>query len=266
MRLIEMFTCSKTGNEKLNEDVVYFDGNFAAVIDGATSKSGVVINGITEGKFASQTVSQLLKKVDAHLSPQEIVIHLSNGLREASLDMGFPQKPSAVITVYNDIRKELFTYGDCPYKINGKVYPNIKVNDIEIARQRATIIKNALDNGLSIADIQEDDIGRKIIVQKLIDEAETKANLRGDGGYPVLNGDEPIEKYITVHSIHSASEIIITSDGYPEIFPTLKQTEENLFALLKKDPLCINELCGTKGVMAGNISYDDRSYMRFMVE
>ena len=33
-------------------------------------------------------------------------------------------------------------------------------------------------------------------------------------------------------------------------------------ALLDTDPLCINEYLATKGVMEGNVSFDDRAYVR----
>jgi glycerophosphoryl diester phosphodiesterase len=59
--------------------------------------------------------------------------------------------------------------------------------------------------------------------------------------------------------------IILASDGYPELFDTLEETERYLFQMLTKDPLCIHELRGTKGVRPGNQSFDDRSYISFRV-
>jgi hypothetical protein len=49
------------------------------------------------------------------------------------------------------------------------------------------------------------------------------------------------------------------------IVSVLAETEKYLFNLLDKDPLCIHELRGTKGVINGNQSFDDRSYISFYV-
>jgi len=39
-------------------------------------------------------------------------------------------------------------------------------------------------------------------------------------------------------------------------------SEELLARLLAEDPLCIGPLKGTKGVALGNVSFDDRAYLR----
>lgn len=266
MKLIEMFTCSKAGKEDLNEDAVYFGENIVAVIDGVTSKSGKTIDGIAEGRFAAQTLLKLLDDVDAQLSPFEIISFLSEGLRKEASKKNYPQKPSAVVTIYNNLRKELFSYGDCPYKIGNQDYKNAKDLDREIAKKRASIIKDALKKGATIEDIRKNDIGRKAIVPELVGKTNEKANFLGEGGFPVVNGDKPIKEYIVIHKILPNTQIVITSDGYPKILSTLSATEDNLLELLKKDPLCIEELCGTKCVAEGNVSYDDRSYIRFLTE
>ena len=56
--------------------------------------------------------------------------------------------------------------------------------------------------------------------------------------------------------------VVLASDGYPRILPTLAASEEALAGLLAADPLCIGPLCGTKGVRPGNVSFDDRAYVR----
>jgi hypothetical protein len=57
-------------------------------------------------------------------------------------------------------------------------------------------------------------------------------------------------------------DLVLASDGYPEILPTLAETEARLAELLAEDPSCVGVLRGTKGVMAGQISFDDRAYLR----
>ena len=58
------------------------------------------------------------------------------------------------------------------------------------------------------------------------------------------------------------SQVVITSDGYPRILPSLQQSEDLLARLLAEDPLCIGPLRSTKGVKPGNASFDDRAYLR----
>jgi hypothetical protein len=58
-------------------------------------------------------------------------------------------------------------------------------------------------------------------------------------------------------------EIILASDGYPELLGTLAESEEALAAALAADPLRIYARHpGTKAVAAGARSFDDRSYIR----
>ena len=55
---------------------------------------------------------------------------------------------------------------------------------------------------------------------------------------------------------------ILASDGYPVLADTLEETERLLACSLAEDPLRIGEHLSTKGVAAGNESFDDRTYLR----
>lgn len=57
-------------------------------------------------------------------------------------------------------------------------------------------------------------------------------------------------------------ELVIASDGYPFIGETLAASESQLALLLDKDPWCVAELAGTKGILPGQVGYDDRDYLR----
>ena len=47
----EIYTKSKTGRQENNEDAIYYDAHFVAVIDGATSKTEAVSDGKTACKY-----------------------------------------------------------------------------------------------------------------------------------------------------------------------------------------------------------------------
>ena len=51
----------------------------------------------------------------------------------------------------------------------------------------------------------------------------------------------------------------------PALLPSLDEAEANLARLLSLDPLCINELAGTKPVAEDAVSFDDRAYVRLAV-
>jgi glycerophosphoryl diester phosphodiesterase len=71
---------------------------------------------------------------------------------------------------------------------------------------------------------------------------------------------------VTVHRLPDhESQLVIASDGYPRILPTLKACEESLACLLARDPMCVGPLRGTKGITPGHSSYDDRAYLRLQV-
>ncbi len=68
---------------------------------------------------------------------------------------------------------------------------------------------------------------------------------------------------VVVHRLpERVSELVMASDGYPVIAETLARSESELARLLGLDPWCVNELAGTKGVLDGQVSFDDRAYLR----
>lgn len=58
-------------------------------------------------------------------------------------------------------------------------------------------------------------------------------------------------------------EIILASDGYPFLKPTLAESEAALMEQLTNDPQNIKTFIATKGLVDGNKSFDDRVYVRF---
>jgi hypothetical protein len=68
---------------------------------------------------------------------------------------------------------------------------------------------------------------------------------------------------VVVHPVPDGiDELMIASDGYPVIGETLATSESELALLLEKDPWCVAELAGTKAVLPGQVSFDDRAYLR----
>ena len=57
--------------------------------------------------------------------------------------------------------------------------------------------------------------------------------------------------------------VVLASDGYPYLLPSLLETENALASVIKEDPLCFRRFKSVKGVGPGNISFDDRAYLKF---
>ena len=88
----------------------------------------------------------------------------------------------------------------------------------------------------------------------------------GEYGCNVLDGFDIIAENIEIIKVDKNSQIVLASDGYPFLMNTLEKSEEKLKEVLEKDPLLIHMYKSTKGLKEGNISYDDRTYIRFIVE
>lgn len=79
--------------------------------------------------------------------------------------------------------------------------------------------------------------------------------------YTVLDGQTVDETTIPVIPVGRADKLILASDGYPLLFDSLAETETYLKDCLQTDPLCIDRHPATKGLTAGNVSFDDRTYL-----
>ena len=58
---------------------------------------------------------------------------------------------------------------------------------------------------------------------------------------------------------------MLASDGYPDLKETLAASEERLQEILDDDPLLFRKYKATKGMHEGNVSFDDRAYVKLKV-
>ena len=66
--------------------------------------------------------------------------------------------------------------------------------------------------------------------------------------------------------VSSLNEVVLASDGYPFLKPTLAASEAALAEQIANDPQNIHSFIATKGIVEGNKSFDDRTYIRFSPE
>lgn len=289
MKIIESSIIGKKSPEACEDGMVVTD-DFIAVIDGSTSKTPKHLNpDMKNGRYAMMLISEYIQeelKADASVDDfcQGVTAYIYNKVYEKlGVEERLKEHPEERLTasaiLYSRTRNEVWMVGDCQAIIDGKLYENGKPYEQEIARKRVELI----EQGLSPAE------ARKQIEPLLI-----KAMLSGQNQtYTVIDGFPIYREGVKVvsvsdsssvqdsvpasDSVHcsdsasasgtipsSSSEIVLASDGYPFLKPTLAASEAALAEQIANDPQNIRSFIATKGIVEGNKSFDDRTYIRFV--
>lgn len=289
MKIIESSIIGKKSQEACEDGMVVTD-DFIAVIDGSTSKTPKHLNpDMKNGRYAMMLISEYIReelKADASVDDfcQGVTAYIYNKVYEKlGVEERLKEHPEERLTasaiLYSRTRNEVWMVGDCQAIIDGKLYENGKPYEQEIARKRVELI----EQGLSPAE------ARKQIEPLLI-----KAMLSGQNQtYTVIDGFPIYREGVKVVSVSasssvqdsvpasdsvpcsdsasasdtipsSSSEIVLASDGYPFLKPTLAASEAALAEQIANDPQNIRSFTATKGIVEGNKSFDDRTYIRFV--
>lgn len=289
MKIIESSIIGKKSPEACEDGMVVTD-DFIAVIDGSTSKTPKHLNpDMKNGRYAMMLISEYIweeLKADASVDDfcQGVTAYIYNKVYEKlGVEERLKEHPEERLTasaiLYSRTRNEVWMVGDCQAIIDGKLYENGKPYEQEIARKRVELI----EQGLSPAE------ARKQIEPLLI-----KAMLSGQNQtYTVIDGFPIYREGVKVVSVSasssvqdsvpasdsvpcsdsasasdtipsSSSEIVLASDGYPFLKPTLAASEATLAEQIANDPQNIRSFIATKGIVEGNKSFDDRTYIRFV--
>ena len=277
MKIIESSIIGKKSQEACEDGMVITD-DFIAVIDGSTSKTPKHLNpDMKNGRYAMMLISEYIReelKADASVDDfcQGVTAYIYNKVYEnLGVEERLKEHPEERLTasaiLYSRTRNEVWMVGDCQAIIDGKLYENGKPYEEKIARERVELIKQ----GLSPAE------ARKQIEPLLI-----KAMLSGQNkNYTVIDGFPIYREGVKVVSVSdscsasesvsasgtipvSSSEIVLASDGYPFLKPTLAASEAALAEQIANDPQNIHSFIATKGIVEGNKSFDDRTYIRFV--
>ena len=265
VEIIEQKSISKTGIEANNEDGIFISENYIAVVDGATSKDSNLYEGRTGGQVVRDIILDSLAKLSGNETAEEGVRIIQSEIENRfSAERFFHACASAVI--FNVKKRCIWMVGDCQACVNGKKYTNNKIIDDITSHARAMVLEAFVMDGNPESEILKNDIGREMIMPflKLQRKFENKP---GYFGYPVFNNvempDEILHSKIVNIEVAENSEIVLASDGYPELKPTLKESEEELAKIIAADPLCFKTYFSTKGLRKNNVSFDDRTYIRF---
>ncbi len=268
MEVVEQLVVGKLGDAAACEDGIVVTDAFAAVIDGSTDKTGDRYDGSTGGIFALHACAEAVRSLDPAATMHEAATHLTQALSgRLPADLPPQHRPTAVLAVYSRLRRELWQIGDVSIWHAG-LQPRgtraVKRIDQHAATLRSAILHAELANGATASQLRADDPGRRAIVPLLVAGAVFCNNRHaGDWAYPAVNGVPIPAGLVFARQVPArVTEVVLASDGYPQVLPTLRESEQALAGLLAADPLCIGPLLGTKGVLPGSASYDDRAYLR----
>ena len=295
MKIIESCIIGKKSPEACEDGMVVTD-DFIAVIDGSTSKTPKHLNpDMKNGRYAMMLISEYIReelKTDASVDEfcQGVTAYIYNKVYEKlGVEERLKEHPEERLTasaiLYSRTRNEVWMVGDCQAIIAGKLYENGKPYEEKIARKRVELIAQ----GLSPAE-----------ARKQIEPLLVEAMLSGQNQtYTVIDGFPIYREGVKVVSVSdsssvqdsvpasdscsvqdpvscsgsasasdtipsSSSEIVLASDGYPFLKPTLAASEAALAEQIANDPQNIHSFIATKGIVEGNKSFDDRTYIRFV--
>ena len=265
--VLEVFSKNKDGVSPFSGDAILVSENYIAVIDGATPKGTRLWQGQKGDCFVSSFIKSVIENMEGNLTATEAITKINDSVNEIYIKNGTSyeellpeERLQASLVIYSVHRREIWSFGDCKFMINGKNYDTVRQADTLLAYLRALYTELARIDG----EKSENDVGREAIMP-LLRKVIGLANIDCEFGYDAINGGPVKPENTRVVKLNEGDFVVLASDGYPELFETLEKTENNLFILLEKDPDCIKELRSTKGLKKGNESYDDRSYISFEV-
>ncbi len=247
-----------------NEDALLITCNFIAVIDGVTAKNARAFDGSTGGRRASEKICEAIALFEEDITAREAVDKITDKVSEL-YEVNEPKGAAAAgAIIFSKLRNEIWSIGDCQCLINGKLFPHEKEIDRINAYVRALVLEMAKREGKTQEELLENDVGREFIMP-ILEKQHIFANKTGRFSYGVLNGMPVPDEHIIIHKVNMGDEIVLASDGYPYLKATLAESERLLKEELINNPLCDGEYRSTKGKAKDNISFDDRTYIRFKV-
>lgn len=273
-KVIEKNIVSKHKSIEYCEDKIVYNNFFACVIDGATSKSTAVYENKTSGLLVSEILEKTILNLEEKTSLSQTIDILTNSVRDYyianNLIENMKNNPldrlTASIVIFSKYFNQIWMIGDCQCMVDNKVYTNEKFIDKLLSETRAFYITKELISEKSIKELQEFDTGRQYIMPLLISQSYFQnCKFDSDYSYCVIDGFPINISQIKVIDINSSKTVILASDGYPNLFNTLNESENYLDYILENDPLCYDLYKSTKGKNVNMNSFDDRAYLRLEI-
>lgn len=252
--------------KRKSEDGIVVTPDFVAVIDGSTSKTTRRYSLFsTNGRMAMLIISRFLRKAPKSLSCHEFCVGASRAIarhypksRQQQLADHPEERLTASCVVFSRLRREIWMVGDCQCLVGGTFYDNPKPYEQMLAEERAAIIRTS---NKPRQDFLNDDTARQAIIPHMLEAMKLQNKT-----YAVVDGFTIPEQSVRIITLDFQPwEIVLASDGYPFLEPTLEASERRLEWQKTNDPLNIGAFKATKAFNEGYNSFDDRAYIRFRV-
>ena len=225
---------------------------------------------MSNGHYAMLIVSRYIRRMPADISCQQFCKGVTRAIARHYW-LRFPkqrmaehpeERLTASAVIYSRRRHEVWLVGDCHCLIGGQYYDNPKPYEQQLAEMRAQKVESLLAEGYTESQLrQRFDPAREVMIPTML-----KVMKNQNITYAVIDGFPIPQRLVPVITLDFQPwDIVLASDGYPFLAPTLAETEALLEEQCKNDPLNIGTFKATKAFVEGNNSFDDRSYIRFQV-
>lgn len=263
-QVIEQFCAPKSGVAVFNEDGLVITDRFVGVFDGATDLrpcEEITPGAPTPGRLAMEALVAAIEQMDGDGcgDPEVLVGRLHRAV--ASLDDP-PGEPVAVGAVFDSHAGHVVRVGTVAVGVDGQFSVPVKPVDVIAAAARAHNLRWHLMAGSSIESLQAADLGRHLVLPLLREQRRFRNDSTSPLGFGALDGTSTPDVLIDVLPVPAGSELVLASDGYIAPQGDLESTERVLAERNTDDPLQMDAPPGTKGVLPGNDSFDDRTYVR----
>ena len=221
-------------------------------------------------------VSKYIRKMPKTITCQEFCAGVTRYIRKhykssqlSALEAHPEDCLTASVIIFSRLNREIWMIGDCQALLTPLSLPaspsgesiyldNPKPYEQELADQRAAII---MDSPLPHDHFLDDDTARQAIIPRMLETMQQQNKT-----YSVVDGFPIDKRHVRIVPLDLQPwEIVLASDGYPFLCPTLAESEARLEEQKHHDPLNIGTFRATKAFMRGNNSFDDRAYIRFTV-
>ncbi len=217
-------------------------------------------------ELIKQYMDLVPKDVDVEGFCQGVTSYIMQAYKYNNVDIKLLENSSierltASVGIYSKQKRQVWLIGDCQAIVNKEYYDNPKPQEAILSQKRSQVLKELILKGYPKEQVLEKDPGREAILSGIIKGCQYQNIL-----YSVVDGFPiPVDKVKVIDVPKGSKEVILSTDGYPFLRDTLKESERLLKELLEEDPLLIDKYKATKAYMNGYNSFDDRTYVRFLV-
>lgn len=268
MEIIEQNLVPKNPKKK-SEDGIVVTNDFVAVIDGSTSKTSYRHSLLrTNGRYAMQLTARYISRMPKTTTCEQFLTGVTAYIRKhyrKSMLQRLAEHPEERLTcsaaIFSRVSREVWLVGDCQCLIGGEYYDNPKPYEAELAAMRAEEAKRQMAEGKTQDELLQNDTARSVIIPRML-ETMHQQNVT----YSVIDGFHIPREHVRVITLDFRPwQLVLASDGYPFLCPTLAESESRLRQQRENDPLNIGDFQATKGFHPDQNSFDDRSYIRLSV-